>query len=312
MYKARQGDIPTNEKFRFTLDGPSYVSPGQFAETAYLGSQEGTVYALEIPTGRLQWRYTTGTPITHRLVGLEEDVYVESERNGLARLDRATGEPRWSVPRADTWLARGGSADCLCGAPRWTPPPGERLLSSNPDAERFLAANPKFVYALDHSGRLLVLDRGHGIRLSTYDVRDFVVPVVNEVNDRLFLAANNGLLVCLHDKEYATPYSQRRSEEEAMDPVRQKLSQPVTNLGGKPVPLSELLDKWKADYNLKFLILERAFKDAGVMEPIAGKPVTFPKVDNRPLSEVIAKVLEQINARYEVQEGTIVIVPAKK
>jgi outer membrane protein assembly factor BamB len=288
VYKAFQPDIPSNEKFRFDMDSPALVAPGHFGDTAFLGAQDGNVYALDIPTGRLLWRYTTGSPIRRRPAALEEDVYITSERNGLARIDRATGEARWSVLR------------------------GARILNANPDAERFLAANPKFVYALDTSGRLLVLDRAHGTRLSVYDVRDFVVPVVNETTDRLYLAANNGMIVCLHDKEYTTPYSQRKSEEEALDPMRQKLAQLVTNLGGKPVPLRDMIEKLKTDFNLKFLIVERAFKDAGWMEPVAGKPVTFPKVDNKPLGEVLAKILEPINARFEVQEGIILILPAKK
>jgi len=38
---------------------------------------------------------------------------------------------------------------------------------------------------------------------SRYDIRDFVFPVVNGATDRIYLASNNGLIVCLHDKDYA-------------------------------------------------------------------------------------------------------------
>src|SRR5262249_46755249 len=76
--------------------------------------------------------------------------------------------------------------------------------------EDVLAVNPKFVYATDRSGRLVVLDRERGRELSCYNVRDFVVPTANELTDRLYLAANSGLIVCLHDRDYPTPVSMKK------------------------------------------------------------------------------------------------------
>ena len=52
-----------------------------------------------------------------------------AQRLLLARLDRGTGEPMWRIPR------------------------GNRVLNSQPDVDRVLAVNPKFVYATDRSGR---------------------------------------------------------------------------------------------------------------------------------------------------------------
>jgi outer membrane protein assembly factor BamB len=102
----------------------------------------------------------------------DDSLYVSAERAGLYRLNRATGDTIWR----------------------------------NADASRFLATNNKFVYALDASGRLLVLDRRRGTQLAAYDgTRDFVVPLSNELNDRIYLASNDGLLVALHDRDYPTP-----------------------------------------------------------------------------------------------------------
>ena len=49
----------------------------------------------------------------------------------------------------------------------WSIPRGNRILQSQPDVDRVLAVNPKFVYATDRSGRLVVLDRIRGNILST-------------------------------------------------------------------------------------------------------------------------------------------------
>src|SRR5262249_55489123 len=159
---------------------------------------------------------------------------------GLARVDRSTGEAVWKVPH------------------------GGRIFNSNPVADRFLAANPKFVYAMDPRGRLLVLDRRLGTTLSAYDVRDFVFPVTNEENDRIYLAASDGLLVCLHDRDYPTPFDQRSQEASVSEAFKKILAQPVTVTEPREVPLRDLLNDYKARYKLTFEIAERAFTEAGL------------------------------------------------
>jgi hypothetical protein len=53
---------------------------------------------------------------------------------------------------------------------------------------------------------LLVLDRSRGTQLAAYDAaRDFVVPIINDMTDRIYLASNDGLFTCLHDRDYSTP-----------------------------------------------------------------------------------------------------------
>jgi outer membrane protein assembly factor BamB len=275
------------ELYRFSAEGRLLAPPGQFGDTAYIGSADANLYALNLTTGRLRWRFTAGTPLTRQPVALEQDVYATSERGGLTRLDRATGETLWRVPR------------------------GRGVRESNPDADRFLAANPKFVYATDPSGRLLVLDRKRGVRLSVYDTRHFRFPVVNDVTDRLYLAANNGLIVCLRDRDYPRPVRHRRLEEETSSPTRKRLAAPVTDPGAaKPMTLREALDALRRRYKLKIVVAERAFKEAGV-EGIQIKEVRLPKVEARPLGQFLQLILNQVNATYDVIDDTVLIVPGK-
>lgn len=167
------------ELWQFVADKPVLVPPAQHGELAYVASQDANLYALKIATGKLAWRFTTGEPLAGKPAVTDEDVYVVPQGAGLYCLDRARGDTVWR----------------------------------NRDAQRFLAVNPRFVYAADRNGRLLVLDRARGTQLSTYDgTRDFVYPVSNELTDRVFLAANDGLLVCLHDKQYAKPVPMKKEE----------------------------------------------------------------------------------------------------
>jgi outer membrane protein assembly factor BamB len=166
------------ERYHLPTDGTITVAPGQHGDTAYIASEDRNVYALNITTGKAYWRYTAGSSVAYAPAVNDEDLYVTTKRTGMARVRRSSGDEVWKTAGAD----------------------------------RFLAANPKFVYATDRTGRLLVLDRRRGTLLSSYDTHDFVFPVRNESTDRLFLAANDGLIVCLHDKEYATPVQMKKPD----------------------------------------------------------------------------------------------------
>jgi outer membrane protein assembly factor BamB len=178
----------------FYAHGRIRVPIGQYDETAYVASNDYNVYAVSISAGRVFWRFPVGGVPTDRPAALDEDLYVAADRAGLVRVDRAGGDERWR----------------------------------NGDAARYLASNKKFVYAADHNGRLLVIDRGRGTTLSSYDgTRDFVLPIQNEWTDRVYLAAHDGLIVCLHDRDSEAPV--------VMKAVKERAPLPPPG-GGKPAP----------------------------------------------------------------------------
>jgi hypothetical protein len=145
--------------------------------------------------------------------------------------------------------------------------------------------------------------------LSGFDFKDFVFPVPNEVTDRLYLAANNGLIVCMHDREYPQPIRYRQREEEAENPMRAKLSELMDDPGTKPMSLRDLLDSWTKRFPpLKFRIAENAFRRAGLESP-AERNVKVPPVDRKPIGEVLKEVLAPITCGFDVVGDTVVIIP---
>jgi outer membrane protein assembly factor BamB len=177
------------ELWRFRAEAAVSAPLGQYGESAYIASQDFNVYALDIINGRILWRVLGGAPILQRPYVTDEDVYVVPASDVLYRIDRATGQIDWQAPRVD----------------------------------HFLAMNKKFVYGLDPSGNLVVLDRVRGTNLSTYcGTRDFVFPIGNELTDRIYLAANDGLLLCLHDRDYPTPLRNRNIEEKKAEEGKEK------------------------------------------------------------------------------------------
>lgn len=154
--------------YRFRADAPVTAPLGQYGDTAFMASQDENVYAVDIPHGRMEWRFIAGGPILLQPEVHDDAVYVSPFHGGLFRVDRKSGREIWH----------------------------------NRMAGRFVAANPKFVYAMDRNGQLLVLDKMRGTTLSYLDTRGFVFPISNERTDRILLAANNGLLLCLRDRDY--------------------------------------------------------------------------------------------------------------
>jgi hypothetical protein len=189
----------------------------------------------------------------------------------LTRLDRESGEALWRIPR------------------------GRNILSANSEADRFLAANKKFVYATDTSGRLLVLDRKRGTRLSVLPTTDFRFPVINQLSDRLYLASNDGTVLCLHDRDQLKPIRHQYELELANSPVLKKLETKQTDPGAKEMTLREAVALLRVKYQLHFVIAERAFKAVGEAN-VQDRKVTIPRIENRPLKEMVEKTLAQADA----------------
>lgn len=165
-------------RLNFKAVGALAALPGQYESMTYFGDNRGTVYALNMESGRLKWRYLAAAPLAYPPAALDADLFFTTGRRGLHRLTRSGGR--------EVWINR--------------------------DADRFLAANQRFVYALDHFGNLLVLDGRRGGTLAKYCVEDWKIPVVNELTDRIYLAANDGQIICLHYRENRTPRTMKTIE----------------------------------------------------------------------------------------------------
>ncbi|MCI0643242.1 MAG: PQQ-like beta-propeller repeat protein [Gemmataceae bacterium] len=177
----------------YKLSGGVSVAMGQHGRVLYVGSQDANLYAWNIVSEGLDWRFVSGGPIMTKPEVTDKDVFLVSDRAGLYRVDRASGR--------EVWL--------------------------NKQAERFLSANQKFVYARDRTGRLLVLDYARGTTLAAYDMRDWTIAVPNELTDRFYLASHDGQILCLHHRDLATPQKNKtfapkivlKKEEEMKEPM---------------------------------------------------------------------------------------------
>ncbi len=168
---------------RFPIEfRPSAVlaaNAGTYFRQAFLGSNDSTLYAVNLENGGMDWRFQAPGPVTRRPEATDRDVFTTIQGAGLYRLDRLKGRAFWR----------------------------------NRDADRFLAVNQDYVYAVDDIGRFLVLDAIKGTTLATFNLSDWKVPVPNVWTDRVYFANHDGQILCMHAKNQIKPLRVHLLEE---------------------------------------------------------------------------------------------------
>jgi len=164
------------------------AAPAQAGTIGYAPLGDGTLIAVDLASGNrdgglnITWQANIGGIMNRTPVVTEDAIFAAGDNSGIARIDRKTGSVNWRTDAA---------------------------------ADRVVGVNQDFVYVQDRQGKLHVFDAkrvsgnkpGHSVSLSSIDMSGFNVPIANTVSDRLFFAADNGLIVCLRDAspKYAAP-----------------------------------------------------------------------------------------------------------
>ncbi|MSR30000.1 MAG: hypothetical protein EXR99_00705 [Gemmataceae bacterium] len=271
--------------------------PVAYQDIAYIGSLDSSVHAFDLKAGVLLWRFTVGSPVLQTPFISGEELFVAGERNGLAKVSLKDGSALWSIPS------------------------GARFSNTQEKAARIISANPKFVYALDRSGRMVILDRGLGIALTTWDVHDYVFPVVNRVNDRIHLAANNGLLICMRDRDYPKPVPHLIEETEPGDAgipmggpgekLLMQLTAKVEEKDSGDKTLAEIMDYLGKKYMVKFNLNAKALLAAMIID-VEKKPAKIPDTKDKTLGELLNAILDPLDLTFQPVQDTILIFPKKK
>ena len=161
------GDIASQPAF--LLMNPESPVSGR----VFVGSADGYVHALQEVSGLALWRFSTGKPILEPVVAIDGRVYAINQLGGMYCLDAQTGRQIW-----------------------WTP-----------NVIRWVSASKDRIYAIDHLGRMIALNAKNGGRLDTMHVVGLPIRLRNIQTDRIYLATEQGLIQCLHERSLPQPIS---------------------------------------------------------------------------------------------------------
>lgn len=215
MTAMREAERTNNISTEYVAEAEISAPLTAFGDYLYVATADRNLISLSIRELREpatagsslpRGKFTTGGPIEEKPLLTEQAIYAVGSRWGLIKLRHGNLEPLWTERLPD----------------------GRVRPKPNVDVERILAVNGSYVYALDRRGNLLVIDAVRGQTLSSFDVSGFTVPITNETNDRLYLAANTGLVLALHERSRVRPELLLKPA-----PAAKKVEEPV------PPPLPE-------------------------------------------------------------------------
>lgn len=171
VFASRNGSLYTLTKddrklvFQFETDAALSAPIVRYRDTLLLASEDFNFYSLSLRNGKLGWQFTAGMVIRKKPILIGDEVYLFPHHGNMFKLSADTGEAFWSIPKI----------------------------------ENFLAASTNRLYVADRNNNLLVLSRDHGQVLSKLPLGLFTMHFANENSDRIFVATESGLVMCLHE-----------------------------------------------------------------------------------------------------------------
>ena len=136
----------------------------------FVASEDFTFCAVDPIKRTYKWEFTSGLPIRKGPVAIDNDLYVLPDRGGMYCLDPNSGARRW-----------------------W-----------KPELNNFVAVTGGSVAASDADGNLTMVSRSSGETIGSIPLRRFTVRTGNDRTDRIFVATESGLVMCL--RQIGHPY----------------------------------------------------------------------------------------------------------
>lgn len=194
------------EQWSFETGGAVRSSPVVVDGSVYVGSDDGSVYAIDQGSGNLVWEFETGDSVVGSPAVADGTVYVGSSDAFLYALDASTGDQQWSfetgggiaaAPTVSNDTVYIGSddgsmyaIDTSSGTTSWTVDTGS-LVSSTP------AIVDGTVYFGSADNRLYAVDAVSGDTQWTFEARNGINSAPAVVDGRVYVTSNDGYLYAL-------------------------------------------------------------------------------------------------------------------
>lgn len=164
--------------YRFFTRSRNSAPLATLGSLLYVATTDYDLFAIDLKTGRLKWRFPSGFPIHSKPIPFVDDVYVTPTGAGLYALSNENGRAQWY----------------------------------NPHAKRLIAVSQSHVYAADRINRFMILSRKEGNELASWLAPAFKISTDNQFTDRIYMSTEDGLVVCLRETENVKPHSHPQLE----------------------------------------------------------------------------------------------------
>ncbi len=196
------------QRYRIETDKPIVCQPAYADGKLYVASLDGYLYCIQENSGLVLWSLSTGDPISSTPVVLGETVFVVTDTSML-------------------WAVKADSGDLLPGAS---------------DIRKLLAVSSERIYCSGKHGEIAILARDSRAPLATFLAPDLTFRPVNGATDRLYLANQHGLLMCLREvgrdfPEIHVNLQERSEAEKAKEEAEKEQRQQPAPRGAPPMPM---------------------------------------------------------------------------
>jgi outer membrane protein assembly factor BamB len=187
-----------------------------------VGSEDQKIYSINLfepEDNDTNWILPTKSPVDHAVLVAGDDAYTVSKDGTFHAIDAKSGTMKWEMPIGESKL---------------------------------LAITPTRLYGITEDGAIAVVNRADGQITVTpeqsfhsfgLDFRNYSARMSNDTNDRLYMATEDGILLCLRElgKTSPTPLRDPKLPGFAMTPSEiEKLNNPDQNQGtGAAAPNAE-------------------------------------------------------------------------
>ncbi len=159
-------------QWQFETDSEVSAPLGHSPGFVYLASEDFNVFCIKQDTGSVRWQFVAGLPIKKEVRVIGNNCYVFPHRGGVFCISKNSGERRWKMPYM----------------------------------EDFVGATKNLVFLTDNLGQVSILASSDGAPIGSLKLKDFSIRYGNELTDRLYMATESGLIICLREqnKEFPT------------------------------------------------------------------------------------------------------------
>jgi eukaryotic-like serine/threonine-protein kinase len=169
-------------KWKFHTHGYVNSSPAVANGIVYVGSADGSLYALDEGSGTLRWRFRTGSRVVSSPAVSDGYVYFESYDGNFYAVDAGTGKLKWKFKTGGERRFEGTNLHGLLPAAETMPDPFDVYLSSP-------AVWHDAVYFGSSDGRVYALNAKSGARIWSFKTGDVVHASPTIADGNLFIGS---------------------------------------------------------------------------------------------------------------------------